>query len=63
MKAMSKRKRCGAVVVFRQGVTPEQAEDAFRKIADVLETGTTGAVVLPTVHKFDIRDWPVWYIP
>ena len=47
----------GAVVVFREDVTQEEAEKALKKIEHLLS-------YKPTIHGFD-SDWggPVWYIP
>jgi len=47
----------GAVLVFKQGVTEEQAKEAIKRLKDVLSYE-------PNVHSFDPK-WggPVWYIP
>lgn len=49
--------QAGAVVVFKPGVTPQQAAAALAKIADVLESQ-------PRIERFDPRfGGPVFYIP
>lgn len=64
-------KKLGAVVVFKDGVTPEQAEAALLTISHMIEGGykrkREGEWVrtpTPTVHSYD-PDYgePVWYIP
>lgn len=49
--------QAGATIIFKDGVTPAQAEAALRKIRDVLES-------TPVVHQFDPR-WgsPTFYVP
>jgi len=55
--------RVGTVLVFKEGMTKEQAERLLTKIRDVIddEYYVSG---MPTVHEFDSK-WggPVWYIP
>lgn len=68
--------RHGAVLVFRKGVTPEQAAAALERIRDVIEVPPAvrdwtreSAPSRPfrmadKVHEFD-DEWggPVWYVP
>ena len=64
------RKRYGAVVVFKEGVTKEEAERSLLKMADdagygALDNETYTAIKEGhCVEKFDPDEGsPVWYIP
>jgi hypothetical protein len=61
--AESQDNRVGSVIVFREGITPQEAEAALEKIKDVIDPNYyVGGK--PPVHKFDDRyGGPVWYIP
>lgn len=50
--------RVGAVLVFKAGVTQDEAEEALFKIRDMLDTQHS-----TYVEEFDPPGWPVWYIP
>lgn len=47
----------GTVLVFRPGVTQKEAEEALKKLREVLQYE-------PNLHSFN-PEWggPVWYIP
>lgn len=54
---MSDPKQAGAVLVFKPGVTPEEAAKALKALEALLE-------YTPRVNTFN-PDWggPVWYVP
>lgn len=55
--------RHGTVLVFKEGVTKEQAEKALETIKDVIDLDNYVAKK-PTVHEFDPKlGGPVWYLP
>ena len=54
---MSAQKQVGTVIVFKEGVTKEQALKALIPLRDLLACG-------PQVRMFDPElGWPVFYIP
>jgi len=57
--------RCGAVIVFKEGTTREQAEQMLDRIRDSLDEDYFVANRTP-VHEYDDLEGncrPVWYIP
>lgn len=50
--------RVGTVVVFKAGITHFEAEDALKKIADVLDEPHCSEI-----SEFEPPGWPVFYIP
>jgi hypothetical protein len=56
-KRNTSKDQAGAVLVFKPGVTKEQAQAALKKLQDLLEH-------TPHVNTFN-PEWggPVWYVP
>lgn len=50
--------RVGAVLVFKAGVTVEEAQEACAKIIDVIDREHSSYA-----EEFEPPGWPVWYIP
>ena len=60
---MKTRTQSGAVLVFREGVTREEAEKAIATLKALLDP-TYWTRELPKVHEFNPdHGGPVWYIP
>ncbi len=60
--------RHGTLLIFKEGVTPEEAERRLSGISDILEDGDQLHTHEPGdcrfVNEFDSEQgWPVWYIP
>lgn len=57
-------KRIGAIVVFKSGVTEEQAREALRKIKDLVDPTYYVGFEAPPINVYDDRfGGPTWYIP
>ena len=55
--------KVGAVIVFKDGTTEEQASDALEKLRDVLDENYWNKCKLGTVQSFDPNyGGPVWYV-
>lgn len=60
---MGDRWQNGAVLVFKEGITKKQAEEALDKIKEVLDP-EYWRWEMPPVHEFNPdHGGPVWYIP
>lgn len=57
MKSYKDREQVGTVLVFKEGVTPDEAARRLALLRDILAYD-------PHINKFN-PDWggPVWYIP
>lgn len=56
--------KVGAVLVFKDGVTEEQATNALKMLKDVLDENYWNHIKLGLVQSFDPNyGGPVWYIP
>jgi hypothetical protein len=52
-------KRHGAVITFREGVTPAQAGAALKKIADVIDAPVCSTDLVPDGQVF-LQDLQIW---
>ena len=58
-RAAPSKKRVGALLIFRDGVTANMAREVLSCV------GLTDQIWQQEVHEFDPdrEGWPVWYIP
>lgn len=60
----SHRTRYGALLVFRDGVTKEEAVEALERIATVVEPPRQPFKMSDKIEEFDPEyGWPVFYVP
>jgi hypothetical protein len=64
MPKSNENQQAGVVVVFKPGVTVEQAQAALERLRDVIDVDYQYPSGMPRVQVFDPK-WggPVWYIP